>query len=168
MIPLKLVERLPVISAGLCRLDGAKPYFPQCYLPRAGDQSKFRDPNYDLLQLALRVAEPDESVQLYGFIFSMRGNEVAYMGCRTRVIANRHGLLVTERRGNIGFNTLNLAPVGHQVPGADREFYRRLEDMAELAWQLYHRYRVLKDLQVKDLPFIRPASLPGLRRSGTL
>lgn len=144
-------------EAGLGR--GENPIFPNViFRVREGINLNSEDPNYDLFQLALRVAGTRMN-PTFSFMDSSfndeYGNEVAYMGCRTRVIANRHGPAVTERRGNIGFTTLNLPRLAIKSQGQIGEFYRRLEDMVELACeQLYHRYRVLKDLQVKDLPFI--------------
>lgn len=144
-------------EAGLGR--GENPIFPNViFRIREGVNLNPEDPNYDLLLLALRVAGTRMN-PTFSFMDSSfnneYGNEVAYMGCRTRVIANRHGPSITERRGNIAFTTINLPRLAIKSKGQIGEFYRRLEDMMDLACkQLYHRYRVLTELKVKDLPFV--------------
>ncbi|NLU50057.1 MAG: anaerobic ribonucleoside-triphosphate reductase [Syntrophomonadaceae bacterium] len=144
-------------EAGLGR--GENPIFPNViFRVREGVNLRPQDPNHDLLLLALRVAatrmNPTFSFMDTSFN-NEYGNEVAYMGCRTRVIANRHGPSITERRGNIAFTTLNLPRLAIKSRGNIGEFYRLLEDMMSLACeQLYHRYKVLTELQVKDMPFV--------------
>ena len=65
------------------------------------------------------------------------------MGCRTRVIADRHGAAVTERRGNLSFTTINLPRLAIKAHGELDTFYRGLDDLLSLAArQLYHRYRI--------------------------
>ena len=89
-------------DAGLGR--GENPIFPNIiFRVKEGVNLNPEDPNHDLLLLAMRGGgqkdEPD--IQLYGSSFNKEyGDEVAYMGCRTRVIANIHGPAVTER-GNL-------------------------------------------------------------------
>jgi ribonucleoside-triphosphate reductase len=83
------------------------------------------------------------------------GGEIAYMGCRTRVIGNLWGPEVTEQRGNLSFTTINLPRLALRSKGNLGEFYRLLEGMVDLTCaQLHHRYRVQADLKVKDMPFV--------------
>lgn len=144
-------------EAGLGR--GENPIFPNIiFRVKEGVNLRPSDPNYDLFQLAIRVASKRMN-PTFSFMDSSfnktYGAEVAYMGCRTRVIANRRGKEVTERRGNLSFTTVNLPRLAIKSKGNLGEFYRLLESMVQLACeQLYHRYRVQASLKVKDMPFI--------------
>ena len=83
------------------------------------------------------------------------GDEVAYMGCRSRVIGNRHGPEVSAGRGNIAFTTLNLPRVAFESRGGKELFFVELDRMLRLAArQLLHRYEVISRLRVRDLPFL--------------
>ncbi|MCR4399791.1 MAG: anaerobic ribonucleoside-triphosphate reductase [Syntrophomonadaceae bacterium] len=144
-------------EAGLGR--GENPIFPNViFRVREGVNLRPQDPNHDLLRLALRVAATrmNPTFSFMDCSFNDRfNNDVAYMGCRTRVIGNRHGPEVTQRRGNIAFTTINLPRLALKSRGEIGEFYRLLESMVALACeQLYHRYRVAADLKVKDMPFV--------------
>ncbi|MGE5395956.1 MAG: anaerobic ribonucleoside-triphosphate reductase [Chitinophagales bacterium] len=144
-------------NAGLGR--GENPIFPNIiFRVKEGISLNPSDPNYDLFQLALKVAakrmNPTFSFMDASFNQPF-GADVAYMGCRTRVMGNRLGPAVTERRGNLAFTTINLPRLALKSRGNLGEFYRRAEDMVDLVCQqLYHRYRVQADLKVKDMPFI--------------
>ena len=77
------------------------------------------------------------------------------MGCRTRVIANRHGEAITDGRGNLSFTTINLPRVALRSGGDLEAFYDGLEAVMDLAArQLYHRYRIQSRLKVRDMPFL--------------
>ncbi|NLW45402.1 MAG: anaerobic ribonucleoside-triphosphate reductase [Syntrophomonadaceae bacterium] len=144
-------------EAGLGR--GENPIFPNIiFRVKEGVNLNPEDPNHDLLLLAMRVAAKRMN-PTFSFMDSSfnkeYGDEVAYMGCRTRVIANIHGPAVTERRGNLSFTTINLPRLALRAKGSLGEFYRLLESTVWLACeQLHHRYRVQAALKVKDLPFV--------------
>lgn len=77
------------------------------------------------------------------------------MGCRTRVMANRRGPAMTDRRGNLSFTTINLPRVAIKAERNLDDFFRRLSMVTDLAVrQLYHRYTVQSKLRVKDMPFV--------------
>ena len=79
------------------------------------------------------------------------GTNVLYMGCRTKVQANRHGEEVCEGRGNLAFTTLNLP----RIAMTRGDFWHNLESKLQLAEaQLMYRWNVQKQLYVKDIPFI--------------
>jgi ribonucleoside-triphosphate reductase len=83
------------------------------------------------------------------------GTEASYMGCRTRVIANRRGEAVTDGRGNLSFTTVNLPRVALRASGDLEAFYDGLEAVVDLAArQLYHRFRIQSRLRVRDMPFL--------------
>lgn len=138
---------------------GETPIFPNIiFRLKKGINFNPEDPNYDLFKLAMRV-----SAQRLNPTFSFMdstfnntyGDEVAYMGCRTRVIANRHGAAVTEGRGNLSFTTLNLPRIAIKAGGDLEIFFQELESVMTLAArQLYHRYRIQSRLRVKDMPFL--------------
>lgn len=144
-------------DAGLGR--GENPIFPNIiFRVREGVNLNPEDPNYDLFVLAMKVAAKRMN-PTFSFMDSSFndewGNQVAYMGCRTRVMANRRGEQITERRGNLAFTTINLPRLALRSKGNLGEFYRLLEDMMDLAAeQLYHRFKVQCNLLVKDMPFV--------------
>ena len=138
---------------------GECPIFPNIiFRVKKGVNFEPQDPNYDLFQLAMRVSaqrlNPTFSFMDSSFNQSF-GAEVAYMGCRTRTISNRHGAEVTDGRGNLSFTTLNLPRLAIKAGGDLENFYHELEGMLTLAArQLYHRYRVQAKLKAKDMPFL--------------
>ncbi|MGI5853237.1 MAG: anaerobic ribonucleoside-triphosphate reductase [Bacillota bacterium] len=156
---------------------GETPIFPNIiFRLKKGVNFEPTDPNYDLFQLAIRVASrrlnPTFSFMDSSFNQSY-GSEVAYMGCRTRVIADRHGAAVTERRGNLSFTTINLPRLAIKAHGELDTFYRGLDDLLSLAArQLYHRYRIQARLKVRDMPFLMGQGLyldsEGLKPEDTI
>ncbi|HBG22143.1 MAG TPA: anaerobic ribonucleoside-triphosphate reductase, partial [Peptococcaceae bacterium] len=79
----------------------------------------------------------------------------AYMGCRTRVMANRRGPAVTTKRGNLSFTTLNLPRLAIKAERNIKKFFSLLDEVTELTLnQLYHRFKVQCRLRVKDIPFV--------------
>jgi ribonucleoside-triphosphate reductase len=138
---------------------GETPIFPNIiFRVKKGVNFQPGDPNYDLFKLAMRV-----SAQRLNPTFSFMdasfnkayGTEVAYMGCRTRVIADRHGAAVSDGRGNLSFTTVNLPRVAIKAGGDLEIFFRQMEEIFTLtARQLYHRFRVQSRLKVRDMPFL--------------
>lgn len=138
---------------------GENPIFPNViFRLKAGINFNPGDPNYDLFQLAMRVTGKRMN-PTYSFMDSSfnrdYGTEVGYMGCRTRVMANRRGPAITEKRGNLSFTSINLPRLAIQAKGDIEIFYRLLDNMMDLcARQLFHRYRIQASLKVKDMPFL--------------
>jgi ribonucleoside-triphosphate reductase len=138
---------------------GENPIFPNViFRVQEGVNLNQGDPNRDLFELAMRVAarrmNPTFSFMDASFNKTY-GSQVSYMGCRTRVMANRKGPVITEKRGNLSFTTINLPRLAIQAKGDIDIFYRLLNNIMELtARQLYHRYRVQANLKVKDMPFL--------------
>jgi ribonucleoside-triphosphate reductase (formate) len=116
------------------------------------------DPNYDLFQLAIRVSAQrlNPTFSFMDASFNEKyGAEVAYMGCRTRVIDDRHGEAISDGRGNLSFTTINLPRIAIKSGGDLETFYQELEKVMNLAArQLYHRYRIQARLKVRDMPFL--------------
>ena len=138
---------------------GESPIFPNLvFRLKKGVSFVKDDPNYDLYQLALQVAATRMN-PTFSFMDSSfnkpYGDEVSYMGCRTRVIANRHGSEISAGRGNIAPVTLNLPRIALENKGQHDLFFVQLDRLLRLgAKQLLHRFEVLSRLRVKDLPFL--------------
>lgn len=148
---------LQAYEKGLGR--GETPIFPNIiFRVKKGVNFEKGDPNYDLFRLAMQVAakrlNPTFSFMDASFN-APYGEEVGYMGCRTRVMANRHGAEVTTGRGNLSFTTVNLPRIALKSGGDLEFFYQELDRILDLtARQLYHRYRVQSRLKVRDMPFL--------------
>ncbi len=144
-------------EAGLGR--GENPIFPNViFRVKKGVNFDPGDPNYDLFKLAVRVASkrlnPTFSFMDAPFNAPF-GDQVAYMGCRSRVMDNRRGPAVTTGRGNLSFTTINLPRLAIKAERSLKAFYRLLDEVMELAVnQLFHRFKVQCKLKVKDLPFV--------------
>ncbi|MCL2496735.1 MAG: anaerobic ribonucleoside-triphosphate reductase [Clostridiales bacterium] len=138
---------------------GENPVFPNViFRLKEGVNLNPGDPNRDLFDLAMRVAakrmNPTFSFMDASFN-APYGTDVSYMGCRTRVMANRCGPEVTEKRGNLSFTSLNLPRLAIQAKGDIDIFYLLLDSLMELsARQLFHRYQTQAALKVRDMPFL--------------
>jgi ribonucleoside-triphosphate reductase len=138
---------------------GENPIFPNViFRLKKGVNLNPGDPNRDLFELAMRVASKRMN-PTFSFMDSSfnapYGTDVSYMGCRTRVMANRCGPEITEKRGNLSFTSLNLPRLAIQAKGDLEIFYLLLDSMMELAArQLFHRYQTQAALKVRDMPFL--------------
>ncbi len=138
---------------------GENPIFPNIiFRIKAGVNFNPGDPNYDLFKLAIRVASQrlNPTFSFMDASFNAEyGDQVGYMGCRTRTIVNRRGPEVTDGRGNLSFTTINLPRLAIKAKGDGMKFYRSLSEIFDLVCeQLYHRYQVQAALKVKDMPFL--------------
>ncbi|MBP2649695.1 MAG: nrdD [Firmicutes bacterium] len=138
---------------------GENPIFPNIiFRIKEGINLNPSDPNYDLFKLAIRVAarrlNPTFSFMDASFN-KPYGDQVGYMGCRTRTMANRRGPEVTDGRGNLSFTTINLPRLAIKAERNLMKFYHKLDEVIDLTVeQLYHRYQVQSQLKVKDMPFL--------------
>ena len=93
---------------------GESPIFPNLvFRVKEGVNFNPEDPNYDLYRLALKVAarRMNPTFSFMDSSFNRKyGDEVAYMGCRSRVIGNRHGPEVSAGRGQLCLYHAELAP----------------------------------------------------------
>lgn len=147
--------------------NGETPIFPiHIFKVREGYSASPNDPNYDLFKLACRVSAkrlfpnfsfmdaPFNAQHLNG---SDPNYEVAYMGCRTRVMANAHDRSreTTFGRGNLSFTSINLPRIGIKHAGDVEGFFRELEEKVNLvAAQLDERFNVQSKRLVKNYPFL--------------
>lgn len=139
---------------------GETPLFPNvCFKVKDEVNYEPEDPNYDLFQLSMRVAcsrlFPNFSFQDSTFNAPFRDEEVAYMGCRTRVISDVNGMSVTNGRGNLSFSTINLPRLAIRAEKNLSVFWKYLDEAVDLVIkQLLNRYEVQKNLKMKDFPFL--------------
>ncbi|WP_018704621.1 anaerobic ribonucleoside-triphosphate reductase [Anaeromusa acidaminophila] len=141
---------------------GENPIFPNIIFKlKHGVNFDPGDPNYDLFQLAMRVAarrlNPTFSFMDSSFN-APYGDQVGYMGCRTRVMGNLCGPEVTDGRGNLHFTTINLPRLALKTLRAGEgieSFEAQLRKvMAKVIAQLLHRTDLQGRQKVKDLPFV--------------
>ncbi|MHC1746376.1 MAG: anaerobic ribonucleoside-triphosphate reductase [Negativicutes bacterium] len=138
---------------------GETPIFPNIiFRLKEGVNFNPGDPNYDLFQLAIRVAAQrlNPTFSFMDSSFNKEyGDQVSYMGCRTRVMADRFGEAVTDGRGNLSFTTINLPRLAINAERNLMKFYQSLSELIDMTCeQLHHRYDVQANLKVKDMPFL--------------
>jgi ribonucleoside-triphosphate reductase len=84
-------------------------------------------------------------------------SEVAYMGCRTRVMGNVYDKdrETTCGRGNLSFTSINLPRIAIEAKGDMDRFYKLLEERMELTMrQLLHRFKIQCTKKVYNYPFL--------------
>ena len=152
---------LKAFEKGLGR--GENPVFPNLvFRVKEGVNFDSEDPNYDLFRLALKVASHrlNPTFSFMDASFNQKyGEEVSYMGCRTRTIANRHGEELSAGRGNIASVSINLPRLALTAK-EPKAFFVELDRILRLCVrQLLHRFEVLSELKMKDLPFLMGQNL---------
>ncbi|MDR1766619.1 MAG: anaerobic ribonucleoside-triphosphate reductase [Lachnospiraceae bacterium] len=156
---------LLVTEAGLGH--GETSIFPiQIFKLKSGVNYDPEDPNYDMFELACRVSAKrlfpnfvnlDAPYNLKYYVPGRPETEVATMGCRTRVIANRHdpGRETTFGRGNLSFTSINLPRIAIEARGDEAAFFRKLDEIMELAaGQLLDRFEIQARKHVRNFPFL--------------
>lgn len=146
---------------------GETPIFPiQIFKVKDGLSGEPGDPNYDLFELACKVSAkrlfPNFSFldAPYNKQFYMPGHpetEVAYMGCRTRVLANVHDpeKTTTFGRGNLSFTSINLPRIGILSARKEVNFWQELERMLHITFdQLMERFEIQARRKVRNFPFL--------------
>ncbi|MCL2176949.1 MAG: anaerobic ribonucleoside-triphosphate reductase [Firmicutes bacterium] len=144
---------------------GETPIFPNIVFKlKEGVNMKRGEPNYDMFKLSMKVA-CKRLMPTFAFLDSsfnkpFSAEEVAYMGCRTRVISNCNGEAQTNSRGNLSFTSINLPRLGLRANKNLDEFWALLDKTFELCVeQLLTRYDLQKNLKVKDFPFLMQQKL---------
>lgn len=138
---------------------GENPIFPNIiFKVKEGVNLNPGDPNYDMFSLAIRVAAQrlNPTFSFLDTSFNAPyGDEVAYMGCRTRLLSNVCGPEVSDGRGNLSFTTVNLPRLAIQAEKNLMDFYQNLSGEIDLVIaQLLHRFKIQGSLKVKDMPFL--------------
>lgn len=147
--------------------NGETPIFPvQIFKVKEGVNYNPEDPNYDLFKLAIRCSAkrlfPNFSFLDAPFNkkFYREGDynsEVAYMGCRTRVMANNYdpSKAVVCGRGNLSFTSINLPRIGIESARDWEVFYKKLDAMLDLvSRQLLHRFKIQCTKRGRNYPFL--------------
>ena len=147
--------------------NGETPIFPiQIFKVKEGVSYNPEDPNYDLFRLAIKVSAKrlfpnfsfiDAPFNLPYYKEGDYNTEVAYMGCRTRVMGNHYDPTkeVTCGRGNLSFTSINLPRLGILAKGDMDVFYKTLDKRLALCCrQLLHRFEIQKKKTVKNYPFL--------------
>ncbi len=147
--------------------NGETPIFPiHIFKVKEGVNYNEEDPNYDLFKLACRVSAkrlfPNFSFidAPFNIPYYKPGNpdtEIAYMGCRTRVIGNAYDpeREIVTGRGNLSFTSINLPRLAIEAKGNIDKFYESLDNIMDLVVdQLLARFRVQAQKKVKNYPFL--------------
>ncbi|ABW18690.1 anaerobic ribonucleoside triphosphate reductase [Alkaliphilus oremlandii] len=147
--------------------NGETPIFPiQIFKVKEGINYNTEDPNYDLFQLACRVSAKrlfpnfsfiDAPFNLKYYKEGKPETEIAYMGCRTRVMANEYDPTkeIVYGRGNLSFTTVNLPRIALNSGGNMELFYKELDEKIDLViQQLMDRFEIQAQKKVKNFPFL--------------
>jgi ribonucleoside-triphosphate reductase len=147
--------------------NGETPIFPiQIFRVKEGVNYNPSDPNYDLFKLAIRCSAKrlfpnfafiDAPFNLQYYDPARPETEIAYMGCRTRVIAN-----VSDKdreqcngRGNLSFTSINLPRIALKHRNDIDGFFKELDEKITLCIsQLLHRFAIQCHKKVYNYPFL--------------
>ncbi len=162
---------LLAVESGLGK--GETPIFPiSIFKVKEGVNYNPKDPNYDLFELACSVSAKrlfpnfafiDSPFNLAFYREDDYDTEVAYMGCRTRVLANvvDEKKAITPGRGNLSFTTINLPRIAikHGIVNNEKadmnKFYEELEQKMEMVKnQLLDRFAIQCRKRVFNFPFV--------------
>lgn len=147
--------------------NGETPIFPiQIFRVKEGISFNPGDPNYDLYRLAIRTSAK-RLFPNFSFVdapfnkkYYKEGHpetEIAYMGCRTRVIGNVYDPTreVCPRRGNLSFTSINLPRIAIKAKGDIGWFFEELERLCNLVHdQLLERLEIISNKKVYNFPFL--------------
>lgn len=146
---------------------GETPIFPiQIFRVKEGVSYNKEDQNYDLFKLACRVSAKrlfpnfsfvDAPFNLKYYKEGHPETEIAYMGCRTRVIGNNYDPTREQcnKRGNLSFTSINLPRIAIRAKGDIGWFYEELDRKIDLVVdQLLDRFAIQSRKKVKNFPFL--------------
>lgn len=160
-----MTNLLKATEAGLG--NGETPIFPvQIFKVKEGVNYNTEDKNYDLFKQAM-VTSSKRLFPNFSFLdapFNRQyykagdyNTEVAYMGCRTRVMGNHYdpGNEITCGRGNLSFTSINLPRLALKAAGHRDVFYRLLDEQIDLCRrQLLHRFKIQCGKHGRNYPFL--------------
>lgn len=162
---LAIEQLLLATEAGLGH--GETPIFPiQIFRVKEGVNYNPDDPNYDLFKLAMKVSAKrlfpnfafiDAPFNLQYYKPGHPETEVAYMGCRTRVMGNVYdpSREIAPGRGNLSFTSINLPRLAIVVGGDIPQFFKLLDGMLDKTMQqLLDRYEIQASRVVRNFPFL--------------
>jgi ribonucleoside-triphosphate reductase len=142
--------------------NGEQPIFPNIiFRIKKGHNRDPKDKYYYLFKIATYVASQRMNPTFmnmdadFNKEYFDKGVYPATMGCRTYILSNVNGKPGTDGRGNIFPVTLNLVRIAINSKGNIKTFFKLFDEkIEECREQLMHRYSVVKQLKVKDLPFV--------------
>ena len=147
--------------------NGETPIFPvHIFKVKEGVNYNPGDPNYDMFKLACRVSAKrlfpnfsflDAPFNLKYYKPGRPETEIAYMGCRTRVIGNVHdpSREIIFGRGNLSFTTINLPRLALRSNKDIGLFFCELDKKIDLVIdQLLERFEIQARKKVKNFPFL--------------
>lgn len=156
---------LLAVDAGLG--NGETPIFPiSIFKVKEGINYNEGEPNYDLFRLAIKVSAKrlfpnfsflDAPFNLQYYKPNRPETEVAYMGCRTRVIGNVYDRSkeITFGRGNLSFTSINLPRLAILSEKDLNKFYGLLDQKLDLVIrQLNERFKIQAAKTTKNYPFL--------------
>ncbi|WP_251547296.1 anaerobic ribonucleoside triphosphate reductase [Pumilibacter intestinalis] len=147
--------------------NGETPIFPiQIFKVKEGVNYNPGDPNYDLFELSCKCSAKrlfpnfsfiDAPFNLQYYKPGHKETEIAYMGCRTRVIGNSYdpeNEIVTGR-GNLSFTSVNLPRLAIKSKGNVELFFEQLDRVIDVVIeQLLERLAIQSKKKVKNYPFL--------------
>ena len=147
--------------------NGETPIYPiQIFKVKAGVSANPGDPNYDLFRLAMKTSAKrlfpnfsflDAPFNLQYYKPGHPETEVAYMGCRTRVIGNVYDpdRQIVTGRGNLSFTSINLPRIAIKANHNIEWFFEELERKMELCCkQLLDRFKIQCSKKVRNFRFL--------------
>ena len=147
--------------------NGETPIFPiQIFRVKEGINYNPGEPNYDLFKLACRVSAkrlfPNFSFQDAPFNLKYYDparpeTQIAYMGCRTRVIGNVYDPTreISNGRGNLSFTSINLPRLAIKAKGDIEVFFEDLDRKLDLVIdQLNERFEIMANKTMRNFPFL--------------
>lgn len=147
--------------------NGETPIFPiHIFKVKEGVNYNKEDPNYDMFKLACRVSAKrlfpnfaflDAPYNLQYYKPGDYRTEIAYMGCRTRVIGNEYDPTreIVTGRGNLSFTSINLPRLAIKANGNIDKFFTLLNNMMDLTIeQLTDRFAIQCQKKVRNYPFL--------------
>ena len=163
----RLVTKSILLATDAGLGNSETPIFPiHIFKVKEGLNYNKTDPNYDLFRLACKVSAKrlfpnfsflDASFNSQYYVPGNPETEVAYMGCRTRVVANAYDTdrQVVNGRGNLSFTSINLPRIAIKAHGDIDFFFEELERKMEIVCdQLMDRYKIIANKTVRNFPFL--------------
>lgn len=147
--------------------NGETPIFPiQIFRVKEGVNYNPGDPNYDIFKLACRCSAKrlfpnfaflDAPFNLQYYDPKRPETEIAYMGCRTRVMSNVYDPTREQcnQRGNLSFTSINLPRIAIKANRDMDVFYKELDEKLGLCVdQLLERFEIQARKKVYNYPFL--------------
>ena len=147
--------------------NGETPIFPiHIFKVKEGVNYNPGEPNYDLFKLACRVSAKrlfpnfsfiDAPYNLQYYKPGHPETEVAYMGCRTRVMANSYDPTreIVNGRGNLSFTSVNLPRNSNHSTHTIDIFFDQLDRKIDLVIdQLLDRFELQAQKKARNYPFL--------------